>query len=322
MTNTVTLSNSGGNNASLVVDGVGSSTGALGGALLAGDLTLFVDNSSGKFSGDDLGRIQDAVAQVESIVSPFGTNVVMVDGSVGNAANIVISMDTTSAVGGMADGVLGCTTDAGGVKIIQGWNWYAGATASAIGCDQFDLQTVMVHEIGHTLGLGHSADTSSVMNATLAAGQVKRGLDVADLNISDDDGGGAHGLHATLPSMPAAGGSSSTIVSVPTGTPIVETASPAMIGPVVNMAASQPAAAIASPVGTIAVGGGRQALTAGQVNPGRGRITTSTHLNHRTRVEVGSHDPHEGEPNGASLHDLALEQMLGRGIRLGRRPRK
>jgi hypothetical protein len=48
-------------------------------------------------------------------------------------------MDTTSAVGGYADGVLGCTTDAGLIRLIQGWNFYAGNDASQIGTGQYDF---------------------------------------------------------------------------------------------------------------------------------------------------------------------------------------
>jgi hypothetical protein len=104
-------------------------------------------------------------------------------------------------VGGFADGVLGCETpgtDSTEITLIQGWNWYAGADPTAIQAGQFDFETVVMHELGHALGLGHSADPTSVMYATLAPGMANRNLTVADLNVPDGDSGGSSGLHARV----------------------------------------------------------------------------------------------------------------------------
>jgi hypothetical protein len=105
----------------------------------------------------------------------------------------------TYTVGGYADGVLGCTTDAGQIAIISGWNFYAGSDATQIGSGQYDFQTVVTHELGHALGLGHSTDGTSVMYATLNTGMVNRSLTTADLNVPDSDTTGACGLHTALP---------------------------------------------------------------------------------------------------------------------------
>ncbi len=80
---------------------------------------------------------------------------------------------------------------------MQGWNWYAAADPTAIQFGPFDVETVVRHKLGHALGLGHSADPTSVMYATLAPGTANRSLSVADLNIPDTDGGGP-GLHAQV----------------------------------------------------------------------------------------------------------------------------
>src|SRR5581483_4663019 len=149
---TVNLTTNGGS-AGLVVDGAAGAP--YEGALLAGDMTVYVDNSSGGFTGDELARIDAAVAGVEALVSPFGTNLVEVGPSVGAAANFVIHADTTSAVGGAAAGVLGCYDDGTGeITVIEGWNWYGGADPAQVGGDQYDFETVVAHELGHALGLG------------------------------------------------------------------------------------------------------------------------------------------------------------------------
>src|SRR5262249_11674408 len=77
----------------------------------------------------------------------------------------------------------------------------------AIGAGQYDLQTIATHELGHAVGLEHSADTRSAMYASLGMGITRRGFTDQDLALlteshSGDDHNSLHaGLHAQLPTQ-------------------------------------------------------------------------------------------------------------------------
>jgi hypothetical protein len=189
-TKTIQLT-AGGSSAGLVTDGSGGT--ATAGALLGGEVDLYVDNSNGDLTSDELNRIQDAVNSVDATIASYG--VVINEVSDPTQANVTLNMNTTSSLGGIAQGVLGCTTDADQVTMIQGWSWYAGTDATQIGAGQYDFETAVMHELGHVLGLGHSSSSTSVMCATLAAGTANRTLVTADLNVPDSDSGPC-ALHA------------------------------------------------------------------------------------------------------------------------------
>ena len=161
--------------------------------MLAGDLFVYVDNPNGSFSADDLARLDETIANLDVLLATY--NVTITEVSDRSLANLVLDIGTTSAAGGYADGVLGCFTNTGEITLIQGWNWYAGADPAAIGAGQYDFETIVTHELGHALGLGHSTDAGSVMYATLDTGAVRRTMTVADLNLRDS-GSGADALHA------------------------------------------------------------------------------------------------------------------------------
>jgi streptogramin lyase len=174
-----------GNGSSTLVTGDGSGTDASVGELVAGDLALYVDNSGGSLTPDELGRIDDAVAAYNALLSPYGVAIAEVSSP--DQANVVLSVGTTSPCGGQAAGVLGCYAP-GAITLIQGWNYYAGADPAGIGASQYDFEALVLHELGHALGLGGSPDPGSVMYETLATGVIRRTPTTADLNIGDADG--------------------------------------------------------------------------------------------------------------------------------------
>jgi hypothetical protein len=68
---------------------------------------------------------------------------------------------------------------------LTGWNWFTGADPTTIGAGQYDFETIVMHELGHAVGLGHSGDTGSVMYAYLSPGQTSRVVTSADLSVLD-----------------------------------------------------------------------------------------------------------------------------------------
>jgi streptogramin lyase len=174
-----------------------SDSGASGGALVPEDLNVYVDDSNGAFTADQLAAMNNAISGVAALVSPYGVQVTEVTDPC--QADFIVSMSATSELGGVGQGVLGVEdSSAGTITMIQGWNWYAGSDPAQIGLAQFDFQTTVTHELGHALGLGESSNTASAMSGTLNAGTTIRTLTSADLNVPHDKAG-ADGQHAALP---------------------------------------------------------------------------------------------------------------------------
>ncbi len=218
-TKTIQLTASG-SSAGLVTDGSGGT--ATAGALLGGEVDLYVDNSNGELTSDELARIQDAVTTIDATIAPYG--VVINEVSDPTQSNVTLNMNTTSSLGGTVQGVLGCTTDADQVTMIQGWNWYAGSDPTQVGAGQYDFETAVVHELGHVLGLGHSSSSTSVMYASLATGTANHALTTADLNVPDNDCGPC-ALHAA-PAPVVSSTSNSQGVSAPSSTSVPSSGSP------------------------------------------------------------------------------------------------
>jgi hypothetical protein len=218
-------------NAGLAQTAAGDGTGdspLFPGQLLAGNLTVYVDNSSGAFTPDELARIQDAINGWDALLVPYSVSITEVSDPA--LANLVLTAATTSPSGGAASGVLGCYDAATStITMIAGWNWYAGSDPSQIGPGQYDFETTVLHELGHALGLGGSTDPGSPMFETLAAGTTHRIMTTQDLNIPDAPDGAdplaaAGFAKATVPAALAIS------IPVPVAPPAVAVVLPATTG--------------------------------------------------------------------------------------------
>jgi hypothetical protein len=202
-TKTLQLTANGSGANAQAADGGDVSEGGTGGQLLGGDLEVYVDNSNGELTPDELARIQDAISAVDAVTAPYGVTVAETTGP--SQAEVTLDMASTSPVGGYAEGILGCFDPAAGqITLLQGWDWYAGSDPTQVGAGQYDLQTTVTHELGHALGLGESNDPTSAMYGTLAPGTAVRTLTTADLNVPYDESGANAQRAAPIPS-PVAG---------------------------------------------------------------------------------------------------------------------
>jgi hypothetical protein len=188
--------------AQVAAESGGSDSGSTVGGLLAGDIELYVSDPSGLLTADEQARIQDAINAVDQLVSPYGAGILETTDS--TQADVVLDTGSTSAVGGYTDGILACYSPTGEITLLQGWNWYAGADPTQVGTGQYDFETVVLHELGHALGLGEGSNPASAMYGTLTAGTAVRTITTPDLNIPYGETG-ADGDHAAVSSTAALG---------------------------------------------------------------------------------------------------------------------
>ncbi|HEX9792400.1 MAG TPA: matrixin family metalloprotease [Planctomycetota bacterium] len=110
----------------------------------------------------------------------------------GNASGTgSIGHNIISQIGGSSGGVLAFMQgDANGwwVRFYQGWTWQDGPGAISTG---FDLQSVGCHEVGHSLGLGHSTVNGATMYPSIGQGSE------SERSIENDDKNGVKAVYGT-----------------------------------------------------------------------------------------------------------------------------
>src|SRR5205823_2098176 len=103
------------------------------GQVYAGTYLVSVDGLTGALATDEAARIDDALNELNSTLSSFGVILAKYDETTAATPDVQVHLASTSAIGGMDQGILGVTTLGGQITIITTWNWYTGANGSAIG---------------------------------------------------------------------------------------------------------------------------------------------------------------------------------------------
>jgi hypothetical protein len=152
------------------------------GHVAPGVYRVAVENLQGPAAQAEQARIADAIAHLNATLAPAGVTLMLVD-SGSPDANVHIYVGGTTSIGGAAQGILGATDSGNNIMLVSGWDWYTGADSAGIGAGQYDFQTLVEHELGHTFGIYESADPGSVMYGILAPGQVRRDLSATDLSL-------------------------------------------------------------------------------------------------------------------------------------------
>jgi hypothetical protein len=163
----------------LAAGATSNSTDVSLGTVAAGVYLVSVDGLQGDLAAAEQARIDNALADWNHELGSVGVTLVDV-GSDSAAATIHIHLAAAGALGGVDDGVLGDTCGSE-ITLVNGWNYYTGADAAEIEANQYDFQTVVAHELGHCLGLGHSTDSLSVMYPYLSTNEVRRNLSLGDM---------------------------------------------------------------------------------------------------------------------------------------------
>jgi hypothetical protein len=211
-----TLRISGNGGSSMVTSGTAtdpSVSGAfLGGDVRSGVLWVSVDYGGSGLSDVAHARFLDAVATMNATFGVYGLELIPVDVAT-NSEDIRIHITDVTLEGGVAEGILGYATMNGDIYMVSGWTWFMGADVAGIGADMYDFQTVLTHELGHSIGLGHSDNAASVMYASLNSATAVRNFVTSDLPelVADDadhseDHEDGEALHAAGPRRKASAG--------------------------------------------------------------------------------------------------------------------
>jgi hypothetical protein len=133
-----------------------------------------------------------------------GSNIDITYGAIDGAGNVLGQANVSYFVahsGTYPDGTSHHRISSAPITMDSAETWYTGTGAPGGG--QFDWLSVMTHELGHSLGLGHAnagTEPNSIMLPTISAGTARRTLTQDDLNaiILTSSGSGAAPEPGTL----------------------------------------------------------------------------------------------------------------------------
>jgi hypothetical protein len=291
------------------------------GTLLAGDLPVYVNDPSGYFSAAMQSRISDAIANIDSLLVPYNVTITQVSDP--SLALVTLDDGTTSASGTAAQGVLGSFNPSASpveITILEGWDWYAGSDASGIGSGQYDFETVVMHELGHALGLGHRTDPNSVMFESLGTGVTRRGMTMADLNILEAPAGaepqmaaGFEHDHSQDTSSPAAltvsSGAATVAMVTPTPNPTTATRPSYPTGASASAPAPMPAVAVSPVVIDAGVARNVFGIRPPSAKAASGHAQRFQFHGHAHATHVVDSHPHDSAAANLALRDHALEHI-------------
>jgi hypothetical protein len=145
-----------------------------------GTIPVYVDPAS-RWTVAEVARVRSALASINRATPGLS----LVEAPSGLGAMIVLRRGEMSAlwlataVGSTDAGQVG--GEAAVVLVSNAVSWWAGVGAGGIGRDEYDLETAVLHELCHVLGLNHSDDLNSPMAETLEEGVTRRALTLAEI---------------------------------------------------------------------------------------------------------------------------------------------
>jgi hypothetical protein len=147
-----------------------------------GVLTVWPEDDTGNgLNADQVSRLSDAMTYLNSALGAFGVSLSWAADA--TSADVTVHFATSTPEGDASAGVIGFTTPDNNVYFVTTWTYYNGADPTQIASNQLDFETLAIHELAHTVGLGESDDANSVMYEYLAAGTVRRTFTDSNLSL-------------------------------------------------------------------------------------------------------------------------------------------
>lgn len=145
---------------------------------------VYIDQTSGltpaavRRIGATLALINQAIPSISLIVAPTAQDAVIVVRQ-GFLPPNLLALAVPSTDAGQVGG------EPAAIVLSQQISWYTGRSPRRIQSAQYDLQTAVMHELAHLLGLAHSANASSALAETLKPGAVHRKPSAHDIAVLD-----------------------------------------------------------------------------------------------------------------------------------------